>query len=326
MGSEEDITCCPPPGPPPLLSENQLLHLAWQGWVSLTLPDSIGETAVDLFKCSEPFFELSEDEKARLYPAKSGTEFGFYPVPNEKEYVTYRHRVHTAPEAELSQSSSLVQNVENKVARMWQACALLLFRILCDIARSSQLDLKIWNDILDGTLTMPENDEQMTYSLLRLFKYLPTSGLAEKHDDLGLLTICIGDRGGLEVLDRVKSSNEHPHWIDAGKGPCTATILVGLTLKALSNGTMNSGMHRVVGNPVGRRSVVFALRHSSRHGIDFSLFGGQGRVSARELWKFLQVGRVNINSVKERREAQRAAFAARKSPAADSDLSVSHHE
>jgi isopenicillin N synthase-like dioxygenase len=173
----------------------------------------------------------------------------------------------------------------------------------------------VWDDILDGTLTMPAAEDQMTYTLLRLFRYFPTTGVvAEPHTDLGLLTLCVGDRGGLEVLDRTRSTDDHPVWIDAAseaqtqteQQTQTATILVGQTLKALSNETFNAGIHRVVGNPEGRHSVVFALRHSSRHDVDFGLFGGEGRVRASELWRFIEVGKVNINTVKKRRDAQRA--------------------
>ena len=315
MSEEGDLSWRPPPGPPPLLSEDQLLHLAQQGWLSLTLPDGLTAAVADLFKRSVPFFELGDDEKARLYPSHSGTEFGFYRVPDEKEYVTYRHHVHTTCESKTTQSLAFVQDLENCVATAWQECACLLLRILYDITRWSDLDLSVWNDILDGTLTLPENEEQMTHTLLRLFKYLPTTGSAEKHVDLGLLTICIGDRGGLQVSDRLNSTDKKPTWLDSAKGSSTATILVGVTLKALSHGTFNTGIHRVVGNPDGRNSVVFALRHSSRHDIDFSRFGGEGRVSASELWRCLRGCKVNINSIQEEREVQRAVFAARKSSA-----------
>ncbi|KIW91586.1 uncharacterized protein Z519_07553 [Cladophialophora bantiana CBS 173.52] len=320
MGAEEDddFARSPPPGSPPLLSEEQLLHLARQGWLSLPLPQNLLKTVANLFKSSARFFELTNREKAVLYPSKSGTEFGFYTVPNEKEYITFRCRIHTGYQPRLSSPQlPLVQNLEDYAAKAWQEGALLLWRILCDITRWSGLDLSIWNDILDGTQTMPDSEKQLPYTLLRVFRYSPATGFAEKHTDLGLLTICIGDRGGLEVLDRLKSTDDRPVWIDSRTGPHTATILVGQTLKALSNGMLSPGIHRVVENPSGRNSVVFALRHSPKHAVDFSLFGGHGLVSAKDLWKFIQVGKVNINSIKERRDAQRARHEAERLAAGD---------
>ncbi|KIY00813.1 uncharacterized protein Z520_03479 [Fonsecaea multimorphosa CBS 102226] len=319
MGDEDDFVSSPPPGPPPLLSKEQLLHLARQGWLSLPLPETLSSTVTDLFESSARFFDLPDQEKADLYPSKAGTEFGFYTVPNEKDYITFRCRIHsTDKESRVSSPRlPLLRTLEDNAARAWQEGALLLWRILCDITRWSDLDLSIWNDILDGCRTMPESEEEMGYTLLRLFRYLPATGFAERHTDLGLLTICIGDSGGLEVLDRFKSTNEKPLWIDSGAKPQTATILVGQTLKALSNGMLSPGVHRVVENPNGRNSAVFALRHSSKHDVNFSLFGGQGLVSASDLWKSIQVGKVNINSIKERRDAQRVKFAAERLAAQD---------
>ncbi|KIW85163.1 hypothetical protein Z517_00553 [Fonsecaea pedrosoi CBS 271.37] len=319
MGEQGDESPFPPPpGPPPLLSDGQMLHLAQQGWLSLPLSEMLAATTADLFTSSTRFFELPDREKTALYPSKSGTEFGYYTVPNEKEYITFRCRVHSRYESRLPPSQlSMVQTLEDNAARAWQEGALLLWRILCDITRWSDLDVSIWNDILDGTQTMAESEKQMPYTLLRLFRYLPGTGFAEQHTDLGLLTICIGDGGGLEVLDRLNSTDENPIWIDSGTNPRTVTILVGQTLKALSDGMLSPGIHRVVENPNGRNSVVFALRHSSKHPVDFGLFGGQGRVNASDLWRFIDVGKVNINTVRERRDEQRAKYEAEMSIGGD---------
>ncbi|KAJ9609607.1 hypothetical protein H2200_005935 [Cladophialophora chaetospira] len=305
MEAEDAFVCPPPPGPPPLLSENQLLHLARQGWLTFDLPDDLTETVADLFTTSADFFSIPNEEKVASYPAKSGTEFGYYSVPEEKEYITFRCRVQTASSSP-SQRNLLFQKLEDTAAKAWEQSGTLLYRILCDLARWSDLDPSVWDAILDGTLSMPDSESQMTYTLLRLFKYLPTTGLAEKHTDLGLLTMCIGSRSGLEVVDQIESINKDPVWVCPSRDARTATILIGNTLRALSDDIFKSGVHRVVGNSEGRDSVVFTLRHSSRHDVDFNLFGGEGRVSASELWKFLKVGKVNINMVKEMREAQRA--------------------
>ena len=292
-------------GCPPLLSESQLLQLGRQGWLTYPLPEDMADTVADLFKSSSQFFDRPDQEKRHLYPAKSETEFGYYPVPGEKEYITFRCRSHTSPDSQSEEDSQL-QSLENVTAKMWHRCGLLLLRILCDLAHWSKLPPTVWTDILDGTLTMPDTEEQKTYTLLRLFSYLPTTGFAESHSDLGLLTICIGDRGGLEVLDLAQSSLDKPVWINPADNANTITILAGQTLKALSGGAFKPGVHRVVGTPQGRCSIVFALRHSTRHDVDFGLFGREGIVEPSDLWKSIKIGKVNVNMIKEKREAQRA--------------------
>ncbi|KIW57053.1 hypothetical protein PV05_05658 [Exophiala xenobiotica] len=307
---EDPPFVAPPPGPPPLLSDQQLLCLARQGWLCVDLPDALSNSIDEVLQCSLEFFRDATQPKAELYPSKLGTEFGYYHVEDEKEYVTFRCHVHggTKPAANSTVSVSPAAKLEGKVAQAWREAGLFLFRILCDISRASDLDLSAWSDILDGTLSMPETEQEMTYTLMRLFRYLPTTGVADPHTDLGLLTLCVGDGEGLQALDRLESSRDTPVWVNAPFGTRKGTVLIGETMKALSSGTVNTGFHRVVGNPNGRSSVVFALRPSNRHDIDFALFGGEGVVSATDLWKSVQAGKVNINSIKELRDKQRAKF------------------
>ncbi|KAI1618058.1 hypothetical protein EDD36DRAFT_425553 [Exophiala viscosa] len=311
----------PPAGPPPLLSEEQLLFLARQGWLCVDLPASLTQSIQDVFRESPSFFEFPSQQKAELYPSKQGTEFGYYPVENEKEYITFRCHVHGDCESGSGTNTDPTSNsllaaaktLESKIAQAWREAGLFLFRILCDITRASDHDISAWHDILDGTLTLPASENEVTYTLMRLFKYLPTTGFAGQHTDLGLLTLCVGDGEGLQVLDRYHSSRETgPVWVNAPVGTSRGCVLIGETLKLLSSGTVNTGMHRVVGNPKGRNSVVYALRHSNKHNIDFSLFGAEGSMTPLELWKTVQFGKVNINSVKEKREEMRARFSAEK--------------
>ncbi|EXJ92886.1 hypothetical protein A1O3_01440 [Capronia epimyces CBS 606.96] len=304
---EEFIPPPPPPGPPPLLREDQLLHLARQGWLFLELPDALSQSMTDLLRHSSQYFDAPDIEKKELYPSKLGTEFGYYPIAEEKEYITLRCRIHTDPNAKAKPAAKLAASLEASTVDAWHHAGVLLWRILCDIARASDLDVSVWNDILDGTLDMPDSEDQLTYALMRLFRYFPSTGHAEEHTDLGLLTLCIGDGTGLQVLDRF-NSDQKPAWVDGPVGTHTATVLVGQTLRALSARTMTAGAHRVVGNSQGRQSVVFALRHSTRHDVDFSLFGGEGKLHPTELWKTIQAGKVNINTEKEKRDAQRARF------------------
>ncbi|RVX74045.1 hypothetical protein B0A52_01876 [Exophiala mesophila] len=299
---EEGSIALPPSGPPPLLTEGQLVDLANQGWIKIELPTELGVNLTKLFQHSTSFFNQSNDVKTKEYPRSRGTEYGYYEVEGEKEYVTFRRHVHS--DAHETKSAQF----EQMTAVVWEESARILCRILCDVARASELDVSVWDDILDGTLSMPHSDRQMTNTLLRVFHYQPSSGHAEAHTDLGLLTLCIGDSHGLQVLDRDQSLDGRSVWIDAPATTGSATVLVSETLRMLSNGTMNTGIHRVVGNPNGRSSAVFALRHSSRHRVDLGLFGGEGKIHPNELYKAMEVGKVNINVVKPEMDRQYKVF------------------
>ncbi|KAL6244317.1 hypothetical protein RBB50_008559 [Rhinocladiella similis] len=326
MDEHEFLVPPPPAGPPPLLSDEQLVSLARQGWLCVDLPETLSRSLKDVFDGSLEFFNDPTQPKAELYPKKLGTEFGYYPVENEKEYITFRCHVHggsnvrsTSP---ASAAAAAAVALETKVAQAWREAAVYLFRILCDISRASDLDFSVWDDILDGTLTMPDTEQEMTHTLMRLFRYLPTTGFAGQHSDLGLLTLCVGNGEGLQALDRFESTIDIPTWVDAPVGSGKAMVLIGETLRALSSGTVNTGVHRVVGNPHGRSSIVFALRHSNRHDIDFGLFGGEGVMSPKELWQSVQVGKININSIKEIRDKQRAKYDAERAKGEVSDTIV----
>ena len=312
----EHVKAIPPSGPPPLLSAEQILHLAQQGWLCLPPAESLTRSIAHLLQNSSSFFDLSMPGKIESYPAKQDTEFGYYHVADEKEYVTFRCHVHTDSSSSTTTfSSSPVTNLEVSVAEAWHEAGKFLYRILCDITRASESDLSIWSNILDGTLTMPESEDQMTYTFMRLFRYFPTTGTATEHTDLGLLTLCVGNGDGLQVFDRADSSHAKHGWIDAASTDFNVTVLVGQTLRAISNQSLNPGVHRVVGNPSGRYSAVFALRHSSRHEVDFGLFGGEGRIDPAELRRKMHAGKFNVNAKKDERDRQRAKLNAANSDA-----------
>ena len=279
----------PPSGPPPLLLEEQLLHLLQQGWLFLPISESLQTQINTLSKEVAQFFDRPDDEKKHLYPARQGTEVGFYPVAGEKEYVTFRHRVGAIPE------------LEAHVARIWAAIASLLHRILCDIARSSEIAPSAWDQLLRNSLKLPASAESLdtTTTLLRLFRYYPSGGFAAEHVDIGLLTLCVGDGEGLQVLD---TSQQPAQWRNV-EGP---TILVGETVKLLSDGMIRAGAHRVLPNDKGRTSTVFTLRPSLKDEIDLSMFGFEGKVDAKQLWAAVKGSKVNINATKEIREQMKA--------------------
>ena len=279
----------PPTEPPPLLSEEQLLHLLQNGWLFVPIADSLQNQISDLSKEVGHFFDRPEEEKKRLYPASQGTEVGFYPVAGEKEYITFRHHVGAVPE------------LEKQVAHVWAAVASLLHRILCDIARSSDISTSAWDQFLQDSLELPKNSESLdtTTTLLRLFRYYPSGGFAAQHVDIGLLTLCVGNGKGLQVLD---CSQQPPQWIDA-EGP---TILVGEMVKVLSEGMIRAGAHQVQPNDMGRTSTVFTLRPSLKGTVDLSMYGFEGELETKQLWTAIKESKVNINATKEIREQMKA--------------------
>lgn len=273
-----------------MLTDEVLKVLAKQGWIAM--PSNLGllEDYAVLSKSVARFLDQDREAKAGVYPQAQGTELGYYHVENEKEYVTLRSTVH--PESEL----------EIRAAKTWQDTAAMLQRIMVDLARALDGPADIWDSLLDGCLTLPKKQEDITPSLLRLFRYFPGSGFAAQHVDLGFLTLCVGDGRGLQVLDR--STNT---WIDA-PGP---TILVGETLRILTCGMVQAGEHRVVENENGRSSIVFALRPSLRNDIDLGNFGGEGVIPSKLLWARIYNSKLNINATKEIRERQRKNLAAK---------------
>ena len=252
---------------------------------------SLLEDCAFLSQSIATFLDKDQEEKARLYPKSEGTELGYYHVEKEKEYVTLRSFVH--PESDL----------ETRAAKTWQDTAAMLQRIMVDLALALDGPADIWDTLLDGCLTLPAKQEDVTPSLLRLFRYFPGSGFAAQHVDLGFLTLCVGDGRGLQVLDR--SKNE---WIDA-PGP---TILVGETLRVLTCGMVQAGEHRVVENPMGRSSIVFALRPSLRNDIDLENFGGEGIMPSKVFWDRIYNSKFNINATKDIRERQRKNLEAKR--------------
>lgn len=279
-----------PPGPPPVLDIEQLKHLCRYGWLSYELPASSGERLARLFSLAGDFFDQDTGKKQALYPPSRGTECGFYRVDGEKEYVTLRRQIHDdlAFEAEASQA--------------WKEIAQLLHLILIDLSRAEGMATTAWDSMVGSSLSLPalETNLDDVITLMRIFRYYPTTGVADPHTDLGLLTLCVGDGEGLEVFD---TSVKPPQWRPAAR----ATILVGETLRKLSGGIIRAGLHRVVGNSQGRSSIVFALRPDLEGSIDMTAFGGEGVVEARGFYADVKARKYNVNAKPEMRKAQKQA-------------------
>lgn len=296
--NDASATFAPPPGPPPFLNYEQQEHLCRQGWLCIDLPLELRNLLQTLSREADTFFDQDDTTKPAIYPSSYGTELGFYRVVNEKEYVTLRRETH--PETAL----------EKLASQAWHTIFHLLYRVLCDLGRSRGLDSSVWSTVVKDSLSFPDAsaDLDTMTSLLRLFKYYPEGGTAEPHVDLGLLTLCLGDKPGLQVWDygyppESRGSGEN-HWEDAGNRAC---ILVGDCLRMLLLNTARSGRHRVIANVEGRSSTVFALRPCLKGSIDLADFGAgiSEVVTTKELYHAVKGSKHNINAAREIREKQR---------------------
>jgi hypothetical protein len=278
----------PPPGPPPLLSDAQIVSLATQGHLLLPLPLDLTAGYQDLFKIASKFFSQPSTTKSTLYPNSGGLELGYTHVLNEKEYLTLRNASHSDTALEML------------ATQVWHDTAALLHRVMADLARGLALPApgQIWGTLLDGCLDLPNSTHDATPTILRMFQYAPNSGLADKHTDIGLLTLCVTQGGGLQVL-----TQEETEWVWRDvKGP---TLLIGTALRTLVGNQVRAGVHRVVANPDGRSSAIFALRPSLRHEIDLGKFGGGVKVGVQEFWENIKSSRYNVNAPKDMREQQK---------------------
>ncbi|KAL8651450.1 MAG: hypothetical protein Q9210_003246 [Variospora velana] len=301
------VAFLPPPHPPPLLDERQLLQLANQGFLPLDIPKPLSAAVEQLLDLNRDFFTLSTSAKQSRYPSAEGTELGYYHIPQEKEYLTYRH---------LPTNSSPTP-LDSAASSWWSLAASFLHRILSDLSLALDVPLSAWDPLLDGCLSMPHTPQETTPTLLRLFNYFPTSGAAERHTDTGLLTLCIGTAPGLEVWSSASSSSPSASssafltgdWISVHP---RATILVGKTLQWLSNGRLIAGPHRVVASPKGRQSIVFALRPSLRHRyFDLSMFGEPSVVDLVGVWGQIRGSVFNVNARTAIRTEQKESMRAR---------------
>lgn len=290
----------PPQHPPPLLNEDQVLQLAQNGSLPLDLPRPLSSAVEELFALDRQFFTLPTSTKESQYPFAEGTELGYYHIPEEKEYLTYRHLPSTAASSPLDRASS----------RLWSLAAFFLHRILSDLSLALDIPFSAWDPVLDGCLSMPSSKEETTPTLLRLFNYFPASGAAERHTDTGLLTLCIGTAAGLEVWSPNPSPSppssppfQKGDWASHHPRP---VILVGQTLQWLSNGRLAAGPHRVVASPEGRQSIVFALRPSLRRRyFDLAPFGEARVVDLVGIWGQIRGSVFNVNAQKGIRSEQK---------------------
>nr|OQO31943.1 hypothetical protein B0A51_00283 [Rachicladosporium sp. CCFEE 5018] len=138
-----------PAGPPPLLGHEQLAHLCTHGWLLLDLPAELEARLKELSASTGGVFATNVAAKTSAYPKKQGTEYGYYRVEGEKEYITLRRRVHS--------DSALETHAEY----VWNGSADLLYRILCDISRMGDSHNSVWDSLVTGTLTFPTANTEL---------------------------------------------------------------------------------------------------------------------------------------------------------------------
>ncbi|KAI4177498.1 MAG: hypothetical protein LQ343_000479 [Gyalolechia ehrenbergii] len=282
----------PPPNPPPLLNEDQVNQLAQSGFLPLDIPASLAFASEDLFELSGNFFAEPLASKETQYPQAEATELGYYHIPQEKEYLTFRHR-------------TSLNSLNYSTSKFWSLASSFLHRILCDLSIAFSVPLLAWDPLLDGCLSIPSSRRAATPTLLRLFNYFPNSGAAESHTDIGLMTLCIGTAPGLQVSSRASPSaaSLDGQWLDVSTKPA---VLVGKTLQWLSGGRLKAGLHRVVANPEGRQSIVFALRPSLRtRYFDLAPFGESSVVDLVGVWQEIRGSVFNVNAQTRIRTAQK---------------------
>lgn len=315
--TEATETYEPSPLPPPLLSHDQLQELSHQGHIPIALPPRLQNVLTELHNASQSFFKHDRESKQKAHPNTQGTELGYYHVEDEKEYLTLRHAVRANDlEEDVARSC---QDVDLAARQLWRQTAALMHRAIMDISNYTSIEPASWRPVLDGCLEMPADLGHTTPTLLRLFRYEPNEGVAGEHTDNGLLTLCVGAEKGLQVwrkpppqytpsMEEAQGSGtpsataKKGHWEDV-QGP---TLLAGTFLRILTTGRVTAGKHRVVSNPIGRTSIVFALRPSIRHHLDLTPFGGEGTWDLKRLWERILSERVNVNAnAALRKEQQR---------------------
>lgn len=255
---------------PKEVSDNHALQfLAEEGYLPLALADHPGmvEAYTNLFSQSHKYFDLPADSPQKTtHQAVSGpaaSEEGYSKIPGEKSILTTRT------------SDRCPEILHDQLKTAWDLTGQFMQNITTAIATTLNLDPEVFEPFITpcATLTTTKTPTQ-----LRMFRYDRPPGTsptinAERHKDLGLLSLVIGHSPGLQVQDpstRTWISIEEPPAIapasTARSSGLTATLLGGETLAFLSRNTYKAGVHRVVCAPTStiqnpyRFSIVFTLR------------------------------------------------------------------
>jgi isopenicillin N synthase-like dioxygenase len=234
----------------PLVLPEHQYNLADQGWSTVTFEESneIYQSLQRLFEASKKFFAQPLEEKQKFL-SKYGSEEGWSLIEGEKEFITLRQLGFT-PDV-LKEPASVA----------WLNVGKLLNEMLEIIAESLELPPDTFTVFSEPCKKL---DNEMRGTMMRLFRYENHEPkiVAEPHNDLGLLSLVIGDTPGLETWNKYTQSYfpiERTY-----SGPA-ASVLVGRQLQRFSNNRYVPGGHLVRSYPdyndrKYRFSIVFVLR------------------------------------------------------------------
>ncbi|KAL9076964.1 MAG: hypothetical protein Q9161_000597 [Pseudevernia consocians] len=237
--------------------DHALQFLASEGYLPLALADHPGmvEAYTQLFAQTTQFFNLPADSPEKTaHQAASGaaaSEEGFSRIPHEKSIMT------------VKTSARCPATLEPALQTAWSLTGAFLQAITTAIAHTLELPPTVFHPFTGPCVALPANER--TPTLVRMFRYdrpAPHAGCtvnAEKHKDLGMLSLVVGHSPGLQALDArtgawvsVEEGANLPPGSVARAGGLTATLLAGETLAFLSRGVYKAGVHRVVCAPASR--------------------------------------------------------------------------
>ena len=309
---------------PSVSDDHALIFLAGEGYLPLVLADHPGmvEAYTDLFARSHEYFDLPADSEHKTrYQAVSGpaaSEEGYSKISGEKSIITTRTSDRCPP------------ILRDQLETAWRVTGAFMQKITAAIAQTLDLDPRVFEPFVTPCATLTETK---TPTQLRMFRYDRPQGTeatvnAEKHKDLGLLSLVIGHSPGLQVLDSAATtwvSIEEPPSISpsttARSNNLTATLLGGETLSFLTRNNYRAGVHRVVCAPASvakepyRFSIVFTMRiaaaplytknFESEVTGKFEEYERVEGKSSSVLFEKIMKSHWNINAAKDVREKQR---------------------
>ncbi|KAF6238054.1 hypothetical protein HO173_003688 [Letharia columbiana] len=315
--------------------DHALQFLASEGYLPLALSDHPGmvEAYTQLFAQTSKFFNLPPDSPEKTnHQAASGaaaSEEGYSQIPHEKCIMTVKTSTHCP------------STLRPELHTAWDLTGAFLASITTAIAHTLSLDPAVFSPFVAPCTAFPPTER--TPTLVRMFRYdrpaAATAGPrvnAEKHKDLGLLSLVVGRSPGLQALDpssnawvSVEDEANLPPGAVARSGGLTATLLAGETLAFLSRGVYRAGVHRVVCAPSAennaadpyRFSIVYTLRAAPAPLFtrDFEsgvvgAFGPGERVegeSSAVMFERIMRTHWNVNAAPGVREEQRRKFEGR---------------
>ena len=320
--------------PEPGTDDHALHFLANEGYLPISLSDHPALLAAyaSLFEKASSFFAQPEDSPQKSkFLAKSGpaaSEEGYSKIHNEKSIAT------------IKIADNCPDELLDATKTAWKLSGDFVKAVSTAIAKTLYLDPAAFSTLVDPCLELPQSER--TPTLLRMFRYDRPTGPdpivnAERHKDLGLLSLVIGHSPGLHVLS--PSSNQWipieeefvlPPGTKTRSRGLTATLLGGETLNFLTRGVYKAGLHGVVCMPTPsgsddnknthreerfRYSIVFTLRpavapvYTKHFESDIvGTFADEERVdgtSSAELFGKIKKTHYNVNVAPEIREKQK---------------------